>query len=121
MNKTEKLLKDFKLKAPAPYLKTSIVKNAESHWREIEANFIPSGLIKAVKLVLYSSAVSIFLMLSLAFFSSPVQTDENNSKSQEIDLLVDIGLSKKTANLILSLNKPRKFPNHLRQTLIEEI
>ena len=122
MNNTEQYFKKFKLKAPSPNLKISVLENAEVYCRQKDADNLPNGIIAAVKIVFYSAAAAIVLMLMAAFFNMPEQRSDTTVNSKELALLEHIGLSRKTAKQIILLDKLKARSNNIKlKTLTREI
>ena len=122
MNNTEQYFRKFKLKAPSPNLKTSVVKNVEVYCRQQGVDNLPNGIITAVKIVFYSAAAAIVLMLSTAFFNMPEQNNNVAFSNKTLALLADIGLSREAAIRLISLEKLKTRHNNINlKTLTREI
>ncbi|MCK4982695.1 MAG: hypothetical protein KAS17_07205 [Victivallaceae bacterium] len=113
MNHTEKYFQQFKLKDPPLNLKKSIIKNAQAHWHQQNAIDIPTSLMATIKIVYYSAAAAVVLMLSIAFSNMPKQADVIDLHSKELALLEDIGFPRETAVRIILLEKSKKHPENI--------
>ena len=122
MNNTEQYLEKFKLKVLPEHLKETVIAHAEAHWYRQDADELPSGFIKAVKIVFYSAAAAVILMLTAAFFNMPEQIGEAKPDNNDLALLEDIGFSRETAIRIISLEKLKSRPANINlKTLNREI